>query len=115
MLGAWVRNKTCRGHHSLGTIENPCRSGGDLFGRIAAVIHVAEHDAHIRMPDRPARAVFNQILLRDIGCVVALGILGQQVVEGLIPLGAHVFGDRLIPFLGVAELRIDIEDNPRKL
>ena len=31
------------------------------------------------------------------------------MVEGLVLAGAHVFGDRLPPFLGVVEHRVDVE------
>ena len=38
-------------------------------------------------------------------------VLGEQVVERLILVRPHFGGDRLVPFFGVVEDRIDVEDH----
>ena len=66
------------------------------------------------MVDRFIAVVQHQILLADIGEVAAFAIFGEQVIEGLILGRAHLFGNRLIPFLGIREDRIDVEDHAAK-
>src|SRR5207302_4621071 len=39
---------------------------------------------------------------------------GEQVIERLVLVRAHLRGDRLIPFFGVVELRIDVEHDTAK-
>ena len=63
------------------------------------------------MADRFARFVGQQVLLRHIGDVIALVVLGQQVIEGLLLRWTRLFGDGVIPFLGIGKARIDIEDH----
>ena len=63
------------------------------------------------MVQRRSITVVEQVLFRDIGDVLAVRILGEQVVEGLVLARAHLGWDRLVPFLGVVELGIDVEDH----
>ena len=67
------------------------------------------------MIDRLVALVRHQVLLADIGDVSALGILGQQVIEGLVLGRTQRFGNRLIPFVAVGEDRIDVEDHSTKI
>src|SRR5690606_18099499 len=62
------------------------------------------------MAHRLAGVVGQKVLLRDIGDVFRLAVFGEQVIEGLVAPRPHVLGDRLPPFLGVAEGRIDVEN-----
>jgi hypothetical protein len=64
------------------------------------------------MVDRFLGFVADQILLADIGDVALLAILGEQVVEGLLLRRADLLGDRLVPFLAVRKLGVDVEDHP---
>ena len=63
------------------------------------------------MRHRLAGVVGQQVLLRDIGHVGGLRVLGQQVIEGLVAARADFLGNRGQPLLGVGEHRIDIEDH----
>jgi len=58
-----------------------------------------------------ARLVGQQVLLRHVGDVRGFSVLGEQVVERLILVGTHVFGDRQPPLLGVGEHRVDVIDH----
>ena len=73
--------------------------------------HSFEHRPDPRVVDRLIAFVRDQILLADIGDVARIRILGEEVVEGLLLGRPHRFGDRLIPFLAIGELRIDIEND----
>ena len=61
------------------------------------------------MAQRLARRVGQQILLRDVGDVFGFRVLGEQVIERLVLVRPHFGGDRLPPFLGIVEHRIDVE------
>ena len=67
--------------------------------------------SHIRMPDGATRGVGQQVLLGDIGDVVRLRVLGEQMIEGLILPRPDLGRDGLPPFLRVVEDRIDVEDD----
>ena len=66
------------------------------------------------MIDRLSRVILDQVLFGDVGDVVALIVLGQQVVERLLLAGAAVLRNRGIPFVGIVEFRIDVENHPAK-
>ena len=78
------------------------------------VSRLHENLADLRMPEWVARLVRHQILLRDISHIFRLGVLGEQVIEWLVTVRAHLFGDGVPPFLGVVEHRIDIEHDATK-
>ena len=80
-------------------------------GAISAVVRPFEDFAHLRMPNRLAGFVRHQILLGNIGDVLAVRVLGIEVIERLFLGGAHLGGDRTPPFLGVGEDRVDVEDH----
>ena len=68
------------------------------------------------MAKRLAGGVGHEVLLRDVGDVLALGVLGEQMVEGLVLARPHLLGDREPPFLGVVEDRVHVEhDAPERV
>ena len=67
------------------------------------------------MIDRTAIAVSQQVLLADIGDVATVTVLREQVIKGLLAMGAHFLGDRFVPFLAIGEDRIDIEHHAAKI
>src|ERR1700741_140885 len=66
------------------------------------------------MTDRLARWVGQQVLLGNVGNIFGLGVFGEQVIKRLVLVRAHLGGNRLIPFFGVVELRIDVEHDTAK-
>jgi hypothetical protein len=66
------------------------------------------------MPHRLASIIGQKILLGDVGDVFGLIVLGEQMIERLIFVWADLRRDRLVPFLGVVEDGIDIEDDTAK-
>jgi hypothetical protein len=83
-------------------------------GAIGAFTVGVEFFFDFRVPQRLTGVVWKQILLRDIGDVFALGVLGEQVIIGLFLRRADFFGDRKPPFLGVVEGGVDIENHAAK-
>src|SRR6185503_7212115 len=73
---------------------------------IDALLEAAEEIAHLRVSHRLAAVVRKQILLRDIGDVLGLLVLREQMIEGLVLCRADLFRDCAVPFLGVGEIRI---------
>src|SRR6185437_575838 len=74
-----------------------------------------EHHIDHRMLDRAVLGVGEQVLLGDISLVgAALGILRQEMIEGLLLRRPAIRRDRLIPLLGIVKHRIDIEDDAAK-
>src|SRR5690606_17155708 len=72
---------------------------GRRLRRIVAVRRPVEKLAQLRMPDRLAGLVLEQVLFGYISDVFCLRILGQKMVERLILARPHLFRDRLVPFL----------------
>ena len=66
------------------------------------------------MANRPVFTVKDQILLANIGGVVAVGVFGQQVIKGLVFVRPQLGRDLFVPFLGIVELRIDIDNHAAK-
>jgi hypothetical protein len=64
---------------------------------------------------RAAIAVFDQVLLADIGDIGAFLILGEEVVIGLFAPGAKILGDLLVPFLAVGKDGVDVEHHAAKI
>ena len=90
----------------------PPRSVQRRIARTIAARFVLDEDlGDLRMPDRLAGIVRQQVLLGDIGDVFGFRVLREQMVERLVLVRTHVLGDRQPPFLGVVEFRIDIEDH----
>ena len=76
---------------------------------IGPVARPLEHVADLRMPAGLAALIGQQILLRHIGDIGRLRVLGEEVIEGLVAMRADLRRDRLQPFFGIAENGIDIE------
>jgi gamma-glutamyltranspeptidase / glutathione hydrolase len=130
-LGHGSRSRTAMGgaqairiHHEdgyprrrLGPAEGRMRAGllvqREVQG-IVPILEIAEQVGEVGMRHRLARIVRQQVLLGHIGHVVALVVLGQQVIERLVLRGAAVLGNGVIPLLGVGKLRIHIENHAAK-
>jgi len=82
---------------------------------VAARLVAFEQPRDRRMIDGLAAVVVEQVLLADIGDIAALGILGEQVVKGLVLARAQILGDRFIPVVAVGEDRIDVEDHAAEI
>ncbi len=84
---------------------------------VASVAHLVEEVFHVRVGHRATAVVDQEVLLRHIGDVVdGLVVLGQQVIEGLFLGWPDLLGDRLPPFLGVAEYRVHVNnDAPERI
>ena len=78
------------------------------------VLERAEHIVQIGVIDGFTRMVRDKVLLGHIGHVKALLVLGQQVVIGLILERSAVFGDGIVPFVGIGEHGIHVKDHPAK-
>jgi len=61
--------------------------------------------------NRAVFAIGKQILLADIGCVIAVGIFREEMIEGLFFVGAHFGWDGFIPFVGIVEFGININND----
>ena len=77
--------------------------------RVALALDALEQLLDVGMPDRAVLGVCHQVLLADIGGVVAVSIFGQQMIERLVLVRAHLGRDRLLPLVGVVELGIDVD------
>jgi hypothetical protein len=82
---------------------------------IATVTILPKHCLDLGMVDRAFIIVTHQILLADIGNIGRLTIFGKKVVKRLILARAHFLGDRLIPFIGIVEDRVDIKHDTAKI
>ena len=78
---------------------------------VAAVLVLGEELGELRVAQRLARLVGQQVLLGDVGDVLGVGVLREQVIVGLVLVRADILRDRQPPLLGVVELRIDVEDH----
>ena len=87
----------------------------DRAERIASAVEFLENPGDRGVIHRTILVIMQQVLLADIGDVGVFGILGEQVIKGLIFLRPHVGGDRLVPLLGICKDRIYIEHNPPKI
>lgn len=112
----FVVSRFCRRENK----EKECGALASVQNRIArpvaALVVADENLGDLWVPERLAGVVWQQVLLRDVGDVFRLGILGEQMIIGLVLVRAHFLRDRLVPLLGVAEERIDIEhDAPERI
>ena len=83
--------------------------------QVPPITESGEQAGDRRMIDGFLAFVMNQVLLADIRDIGRFGVLGEQVVERLILAGSDALGNRLIPFLGIGEDRIDIEDDAAEI
>jgi len=82
---------------------------------IAPAAKILEQLRDLRMVDRFAILVHQQVLLADIGDVGTVIILGQQMIEWLIAPWPLPFGDLFIPFVRIGIDRIDIKHDAAKI
>jgi hypothetical protein len=66
------------------------------------------------MVDGLLAVINHQILLADIGNVIAVRILGEQMVKWLILRRPDIFGNRFVPFLAVRKDGVDVENYAAK-
>lgn len=82
--------------------------------RILAVFKIAKQVRQIRVIDWLARVIGQEILLGDIGDVVAFVVFREQMIERLVLARARLLGNGIVPFLRVRKLGVDIKNNPTK-
>ena len=63
-----------------------------VAGVVAAVFHHVEELVDLRMVHGFARGVGDEVLLGNVGDVLALLVFGEQVIEGLILAGGYPRG-----------------------
>jgi len=90
-----------------------------VFAELIAPVFVgAEQDRRLRVGYRLARAVSGQVLLRDIGYVMAvfgiIAVFSEEMVKRLVFPRSNMLGNGVIPLVRVLKLRIDIEDYTAK-
>lgn len=56
----------------------------------------------------------NQILLTNIGNIIAVGVLSEQMIKGLILGRSNVLRNRFVPFFTVRKNGIDVENHAAK-
>src|SRR5258708_913656 len=78
---------------------------------VAARLVLDENLRDLRMPDRLAGLVRQQVLFGDIGDVFGFRVFREQMIERLILVRPDFLRDRQPPFLGIVEFRIDVEDH----
>src|SRR5262249_36715441 len=92
------------------------RGGGLLLALCPQLVAIAgeafEHDFDHGMDDRSILRIRQEILFGDVGLVwTTLGVLSEQMVEGLVFRWPPIRRDRLVPLLGIIEDRVDVEDH----
>ncbi|EAP82256.1 hypothetical protein NAS141_10961 [Sulfitobacter sp. NAS-14.1] len=80
--------------------------------RIGPIGERTEEIGDIGMVHRFARVIGHEVLLGHIGHVIALFVFGQQVIIGLVFLGAAVFRNSLIPFFGIGKFGVHVKNHP---
>jgi hypothetical protein len=80
-----------------------------IAGTVAPLVITVENFGDLGMTERLAGIVRQKILLGDVGHVFGFSVLREQMIIGLILVRTNIRRNRLIPFLGVAKERVDIE------
>ena len=86
----------------------------DETQRIGTIGEGAEQIGDIGVVHRLPRIIGHEVLLGHIGHIVALIVLGQEMIEWLIFHRPVLFGNRRIPFFGVGEFRVDVKNHAPK-
>ena len=81
---------------------------------ISPGFRLVEHVAQKRVAAGTPTVIGQQVLLGNIGDIGRLGVLGQQMIEGLLPMRPQFGRNRLQPFISIGENRIDIEHHAPK-
>lgn len=87
----------------------------DVPHAIPALGQSLKHRVDLRVINGARAAVFDQILLADIGDIAAVIIFGQQVIIGLILGWADRLWNGVIPFITIVEYGVDIKDYAAKI
>src|SRR5262245_29499165 len=82
---------------------------------VGSILADREELGDLRVAQRLARKVGEQVLFRDVGDILRLRVLGQEVVERLVLARANLGRDRLPPLLGIVEDRINVEDETAEI
>jgi hypothetical protein len=82
--------------------------------RVSAISGLVEKFAQLRVANWVAGLIFEQVLLGDIGNILGFRIFGEEMVEGLVLARPGLDRDRLVPFIGIAELGINVENDAAK-
>jgi hypothetical protein len=82
--------------------------GFDFIGTIEGA---HENFVDLRMANGIAGGVGHEILLRDIGDIFGVGVFGEEMIERLVLARPDFRRNRLPPFLGIREDRVDVVDN----
>jgi hypothetical protein len=85
-----------------------------LLQQIATIDKAIKNAIDPGMIDRPLLDVRHQVLLTDIGDVIALRIFSEQMIEGLVFGRANFLGNRIIPLVTVGIYGIDVENDSAK-
>ena len=81
---------------------------------LVAVITAIKHLFYQRVPHGFLGVIGKQILLRYVGDILRIFVFCVEMVKRLLFMRAHAFGNRLIPFVGIGEFRINVENNASK-
>lgn len=76
---------------------------------VTSILERTKKVRDIRVFDRFAGIISDQVLFGHIGHVKALFILSEQVIERLLLRGAAFLWNCLIPFFGIVEFRVHVE------
>ncbi len=81
---------------------------------IPFAVEAFKHQLDIRVLDRLAARIGQEVLLGYIGHIGAVLVLGEEVVKRLILARPDFRGNGVPPFLGIGEFRVDVEDHAAK-
>ncbi|MCY1310769.1 hypothetical protein D9M70_609950 [compost metagenome] len=72
---------------------------------------LVEQGIDLGVAHRPVAVVELQVLLGNVGDILAVVVFGEQMVEGLILARADLLRNGVPPFFGVGVFRIDVEND----
>jgi hypothetical protein len=84
------------------------------LGSVVPIAGLFEEFGELRMANRFARTVVQQVLFRDVGDVFRVVVFRQKMIEGLLFRRTNLGWYRLVPLLGVRKHRIDVKDHTPK-
>src|SRR3546814_7053941 len=67
------------------------------------------------MVDRLVAVVGHQIALADIGDIARIAVFGEQMVKRLVLGRAQILRDRVVPFVGIGEDGVDVENDAAEI
>ena len=87
------------------------RVGDDHVVRATVLVEIAEEFVHLRVANRLAAFVLQQVLLGYIGDIIVLLVLGQKMVKWLFFGWAAVFGDGVVPRVRIGKDCVHVKDH----